>query len=294
MSNSLDLAICSTCGTQYPTTCESSCKICDDPRQFIPATGQSWTTLRTLQNTKTYHNEFTPDSIHKDLISIHTVPRVAIGQRALLCRTPTGNLLWDCITYIDDETVSKINELGGLKGIVISHPHFYTTHLHWAEIFDCPVYLAREDREWVVRTGKRQVLWDSSRLPVPGVDADLVAVKTGGHFPGSSVLWWRSLRVLLVADSIGVVPSGIYHVGRLPGTVSFTFMWSYPNMIPLPPDEVHNIWKAVEDLDFDDIRGGFMGTEVNGNCRQRVLESAKIFVKSMGHLEHTIHEEQCL
>lgn len=57
---------------------------------------------------------------------------------------------------------------------------------------------------------------------------------------------------------------------------------------------MHNIWKAVEDLDFDDIRGGFMGTEVNGNCKQRVLESAKIFVKSMGHLEHAIHEEKCL
>ncbi|GAB1200886.1 hypothetical protein APSETT444_010267 [Aspergillus pseudonomiae] len=212
MSDSLDLAICSTCGTQYPTTCESS--------------------------------------LHKDLISIHTVPRVAIGQRALLCRTPTGNLLWDCITYIDDETVAKINELGGLKGIVISHPHFYTTHLHWAEVFDCPVYLAREDREWVVRTGERQVLWDSSRLPVSGMDADLVAVKTGGHFPGSS--------------------------------------------IPLPPDDVHHIWKAVKDVDFDDIRGGFMGTDVTGNCRQRVLESAKIFVKSMGHFDHAIHEEQCL
>ncbi|KAE8309698.1 beta-lactamase-like protein [Aspergillus transmontanensis] len=293
MSNSLDLTICSTCGTQYPTTSESSCKICDDPRQFIPATGQSWTTLRTLQTTKQYHNEFTPDTIHKNLLSIHTVPRVAIGQRALLCRTTTGNLLWDCITYIDDETVSKINELGGLKGIVISHPHFYTTHLHWAEIFDCPVYLAREDREWVVYPGERQVFWDSGRLSVPGVESDLVAVKTGGHFPGSSVLWWRSLRVLLVADSIGVVPSGIYHVGRLPGTVSFTFMWSYPNMIPLPPDEVLNIWKAVKDLDFDDIRGGFMGTEVNGSCKQRVLESAQIFIKSMGHFNHAIHEEQC-
>ncbi|QMW24969.1 metallo-beta-lactamase family protein [Aspergillus flavus] len=221
------------------------------------------------------------------------IPRVAIGQRALLCRTATGNLLWDCITYIDDETVSKINELGGLKGIVISHPHFYTTHLHWAEIFDCPVYLAREDREWVVCPGERQVFWDSGRLSVPGVEGDLVAVKTGGHFPGSSVLWWRSLGVLLVADSIGVVPSGIYHVGRLPGTVSFTFMWSYPNMIPLPPNEVHNIWRAVKDLDFDDIRGGFMGTEVNGNCKQRVLESAQIFVKSMGHFNHAIREEQC-
>ncbi|KAF5856832.1 hypothetical protein ETB97_006656, partial [Aspergillus alliaceus] len=191
----------------------------------------------------------------------------------------------DYITYSDDETVAKIKDLGGIKAIVISHPHFYTTHLHWAEIFDCPVYLAREDKEWVVRMGEKQVLWDWSQLPFPG---------NGGHFPGSSVLWWKRLGLLLVADSIGVVPSGIYHIKRLPGTLSFTFMWPYPNMIPLPPEEMHRIWKAVKDMDFDSIRGGFTGTNVNSDCKKRVLESAKIFVKSVGHPDHAIHEEQCL
>lgn len=31
--------------------------------------------------------------------------------------------------------------------IVISHPHYYTTHLEWADAFDCPVYLSWEDKQ---------------------------------------------------------------------------------------------------------------------------------------------------
>lgn len=135
--------------------------------------------------------------------------------------------------------------MGGLHAIVVSHPHYFATNLHWAEAFECPVYLSGEDVEWVVRrrddspvgsggfsAGKRgQIFWPGRDLAL--ADGDIVAIKTGGHFPGSSVLWWRSERKLLIADSIMTVPSGIYHVDRPPGTASFSFMWSYPNMVCL-------------------------------------------------------------
>ncbi|PYH84110.1 putative metallo-beta-lactamase domain protein [Aspergillus uvarum CBS 121591] len=329
-SSSLDLIICATCGTQFPTTSPPpNCKICDDPRQFIPPTGQSWTTLRALRNpstspdqtqhheTHTYHNEFHPllptDTPKSDphsspndadlntasLIAIHTVPKLAIGQRAFLCRTPHhGNILWDCIPFLDDATVTTIEALGGLRAIVISHPHYYATHLEWARAFGCPVYLAREDEEWVLRRGEQQeqVFWSGGRLDLleaQGQDT-LEVIKTGGHFPGSTVLWWRSWRTLLLADTIGTVPSGIYHVDRLPGTASFTFLWSYPNMIPLPPDEVLKIWKAIEHTDFDSTYGAFVGMHTHGDSKKRILESAKIFVRAMGYLDHAIHKEVCL
>ncbi|KAL4872981.1 hypothetical protein BDV12DRAFT_182615 [Aspergillus spectabilis] len=315
----LDLIICSTCGTQFPTSSTlPSCKICDDPRQYVPTTGQSWTTLRTLRSAiPSYKNIFTPDPIHKDrLISIHTEPRQAIGQRAFLCRasTPsdgsnktkkTFNIMWDCITYIDEETISRVNELGGIDAIVISHPHYYTTHLLWAEIFDCPVYLSREDEEWVVIRGERQVIFDERELAFPVLDseeegrkgegeAEIAVIKTGGHFPGSTVLWWKSLRTLLIADTIAVVPSGRYWVDRPAGTASFTFLWSYPNMIPLSADDVLAIWKAIKHTDFEFTRGAFAGMDTDTNSKKRVLDSAKIFVRAMGYLDHAIHQEECL
>ncbi|KAL2835214.1 beta-lactamase-like protein [Aspergillus cavernicola] len=317
MANPLDLLICSTCGTQFSTPSSSSlpaCKICDDPRQYVPPTGQAWTTLRALQTSSNpepqYKNIFTPDPIHTDaLISIHTEPKQAIGQRAYLCRTkkktPSGapfNVLWDCITYIDEETIKRINELGGIQAIVISHPHYYTTHLVWAEAFGCPVYLSGEDEEWVGVRGERQVFFMEKELAfspalIAGTrdgDADLVAIKTGGHFPGSTVLWWKSLRTLLIADTIAVIPSARYWVDRPPGTASFTFMWSYPNMIPLSADDVHGIWKAIKHTNFDITRGAFIGMDTDTDSKQRLLDSAKIFVKAMGYLDHAIHQEECL
>ncbi|KAL4803613.1 beta-lactamase-like protein [Aspergillus unguis] len=321
----LDLLICSTCGTQFPETSTSTltaCKICDDPRQFVPPTGQSWTTLRKLRDNSDgegephYKNIFTPDPIHGEkLVSIHTEPRFAIGQRAYLCRTsaPTGggdtfNVLWDCIAYIDEDTVNEIKRLGGIQAIVISHPHYYTTHLVWAEIFGCPVYLSAEDEEWVVLrdshggfSGNRQVLFTEKELTFGpemsgsgASEGDLVAIKTGGHFPGSTVLWWRSLKTLLIADTIAVVPSARYWVGRPAGTASFTFMWSYPNMIPLTADDVHEIWNAVKHTDFEITRGAFIGMDTNVDSKKRFLDSAQIFVRAMGYLDHAIHKEECL
>jgi hypothetical protein len=207
---------------------------CPNLTRWVYANGngfnsQSWTTLRELQQSKKYRNVFRKDPNHSGMISIWTEPQLAIGQRTILCCTRQGNILWDCITYLDDETVARINELGGVAAIVISHPHYYTTMLHWAEAFGCPVYLSGEDEEWVLRKGEAQQLWTGKELEL--LDGQFRVVKVGGHFPGSSVMWWKGERKLFVADTITVVPSGVYHVDRLPGTSSFTFMWSYPNMV---------------------------------------------------------------
>jgi hypothetical protein len=67
----------------------------------------------------------------------------------LLC-TADGNILWDCISLIDDATVTLINGLGGLRAIAISHPHFYTMLVDWSRVFgDVPVHLYANDAKWV-------------------------------------------------------------------------------------------------------------------------------------------------
>ena len=66
---------------------------------------------------------------------IGTEPKFAIGQRALLVPGAGGNLLWDCISLLDDETVAAVDDLGGLSAIAISHPHFYSSMMAWSEAF---------------------------------------------------------------------------------------------------------------------------------------------------------------
>ena len=52
---------------------------------------------------------------------------------------------------------------------------------------------------------------------------------------------------LLVGDIIQVIPDRS-HVA---------FMWSYPNLVPLPEAEVERIAAAVEPFDFDAIYGAW-------------------------------------
>lgn len=76
MADGEDL-ICVTCSTQYDTsdrTSLRSCKICDDPRQFVPVSGQSWTTLSDLR--KKYKNKFIQDPVEERMWSIMTEPKV--------------------------------------------------------------------------------------------------------------------------------------------------------------------------------------------------------------------------
>ena len=61
--------------------------------------------------------------------------------------------------------------------------------------------------------------------------------------------------------------------------------------IPLSPDAIHGIWNAIKDLDFEDTHGAFMGQEIRGNSKERVLESAKIVVRASGHLQHPLLNE---
>lgn len=236
-----------------------------------------------------YRNEIRIDPHNSNMYSIWTVPTFAIGQRAILIRTPSGNILWDCVSYIDNETIEKIKNLGGIGAIVISHPHFYTTHIEWAKIFNCEVYIS--EGNWLARKEAtfQHVLSsphtnDSDELIF--YDGAIIIKRVGGHFPGSLVLYWKPYRKLLTADSIMVVPSGQNHFSE--EMVSFSFMWSYPNMIPLDPDSILGIWRAVKHFDFEDCHSAWWNRDVRGNANRKVLYSAQTAVKFMGHKMHEI------
>ncbi|PWW73292.1 hypothetical protein C7212DRAFT_353919 [Tuber magnatum] len=284
-----NLLVCRACGTQFDTSDRNvlkNCRICDDPRQFIPPTGQEFTTLAEMKGN--YETMMAPDQTNGSIISLWTEPKFAIGQRAFLIKTPHGNVLWDLITYLSDEDIRRIDQEGGIQAIVISHPHYYTTHNLWAKTFGCPVYLAVEDREWLCREDSQ------GRVFIEGNEKEIIkgvtAIKVGGHFPGSLVLHWGDR--LFIADSFITVPSALYHEGRLPGTASFSFMWSIPNMIPMPPQAIVNIWKALKSYKFTTTHGAFTGMDVrDSRVKARLLESAKIAIRAMGYEESQFIEE---
>src|SRR5436309_4331192 len=141
--------ICVQCGTQFAETAgpPPSCPICEDERQFVRHAGQEWTTLKRLA--ADHRNRLEQEASR--LLGIGTEPKFAIGQRALLVQSPEGNVLWDCVSLLNNLTIDSIRELGGLSAIAISHPHYYATMVEWSHAFGgIPIYLHAADREWVM------------------------------------------------------------------------------------------------------------------------------------------------
>jgi glyoxylase-like metal-dependent hydrolase (beta-lactamase superfamily II) len=261
--------ICVTCGVQYGERAvpPERCIICEDERQYVGWGGQQWTTLDEMRSS-TYRNELR--ELEPGLTGIGTRPGFAIGQRALLVRGEQGNLLWDCISYLDDETVRAVEALGGVQAIACSHPHFYGSMVEWSRAFGgAKVYVPEADRAWITRADPAVELWSGTVDVFPGV----TLIQTGGHFAGSAVAHWAAgaegRGALLTGDSIQVVMDRRY----------VTFMWSYPNMLPLPRPAVAGIVRAVAPYDYDRIYGGWWHTVVERDAKAAVERSAERYLR---------------
>lgn len=258
--------ICVTCGVEHPVSdvAPARCAICCDERQYVGWNGQQWTTKSELAGSHaTELREEEPD-----LIGVGTTPSFAVGQRALLVRTAHGNVLWDCISLLDDAARDQIGKLGGIAAICISHPHFYGANVDWADAFDARILLPRADAAWIQRSSPRIELWDEQIEPVPG----LTLARIGGHFDGAAVLHWpagsHGRGALLTGDTVTVVQDRAW----------VSFMWSYPNHIPLDEATVLAIAERVEAFDFDRVYGGWWGRVVVQDGAAAVRRSADRYV----------------
>ncbi len=261
--------LCITCGTQFEATeyPPESCPICEDDRQYVGPNGQQWTTLEKLQ--RSYRNSYRKKE--NGLLAIGMEPSFAIGQRALLVQSPSGNILWDCIPLIDDATIELIKGLGGLKAIAISHPHYYSTMVEWSKSFgDIPVYLHEDDRKWVMRPDDRIQFWNGE---TKSLFNDMTLIRCGGHFGGGTVMHWpagaNGKGALLTGDIIQVVPD-LKHV---------TFMYSYPNAIPLSVKKVQRIVDSVEPFKYDCIYGAWWNRNILTGAKQAVKNSAERYIQ---------------
>lgn len=264
----MEAYICETCGVQYAPGTEppAQCIICEDERQYVGWGGQQWTTLPEMRAAG-YTNDVR--DVEPGLSGIGVQPHFGIGQRALLVQTPAGNVLWDCVGYIDDDAIEAVRVLGGIHAIALSHPHFYGCAVEWSRAFDAAIYVPSADRQWFVRPHETVRFWQDRVELLPGV----TLVQCGGHFPGSAVIHWaagaQGRGVLLTSDSIQVVQDRRY----------VTFMWSYPNVIPLSAAEVRGVVESVLPYPFDRIYGGWWHTVVSENAREAVERSAERYIR---------------
>ncbi len=254
--------VCATCGAWFPDADEppAACPICADERQWVPAGGQRWTTpdgVLDARSTDVREHE-------RGLTGIGLRPSFAIGQRMLLVETGEGNVLWDMLPAVADEAVAAVQRRGGATAIAISHPHYYGAAGAWSDALDgASVLLHAADAEWVTRPHAAIEHWQGEALDLPG---GLTLLRLGGHFPGATVLHWPD-----GADGRGALLSGDVVMATPDRNVSF--MWSYPNLVPLPVAEVERIGAALEPWRFERIYGAWWDRVVPADAKNAVRRS---------------------
>jgi glyoxylase-like metal-dependent hydrolase (beta-lactamase superfamily II) len=182
-------------------------------------------------------------------------------------------VLWDCISPIDDATITAVREAGGLIAIASSHPHFYGALVEWGRAFGgIPIYLHAADRAWVTRPDPTIVFWEGAAYPLA---SGLTLIHCGGHFAGSTVLHWSSgaegRGVLCTGDTIHVAEDHRY----------VTFMYSYVNYIPLSGVAVRRITERLLPLNYDRIYGCFAGWVVMSDAQAAVARSATRYLAAI-------------
>ncbi len=263
--------ICVTCGTQFSPSANppDHCPICEDDRQYVGPNGQQWTTLAQMRTN--YHNRFY--AVEPGVTGIITEPKFAIGQRAFLVETEHGNVLWEALTYLDETTIAEIERRGGIEAISLSHPHYYSTINEWSHALgNVPIHLPQADKRYVMREGPNVTFWDGDTLELlPG----LTVIRTGGHFPGAAVLHWaggaNGKGTLFCGDTMQVVAHRDW----------VSFMFSYPNSIPLDPGSVRHLIDMLEPFEYEDLYGAFGGVILK-DAKAKVRESAERYIR---HIE---------
>lgn len=252
--------ICEACGTEYDPKdiIDNHCKICDDDRQYIPESGQTWTTQEELLSVRSVQIK----CISNNLYELTILPSFAIGQRAFLILSESGNMLWDCIPLLDESTIAFIKSKGGLKAIAISHPHYYSNMLTWASAFNCPVYIHNKDKAWAPKSdainlwrGEEKNLWNGIKI-----------INTGGHFPGACILYipfFSEKGTVFCGDSLFISRSKRH----------IAIMYSYPNQIPLPISEIERIKDLLKKYEFDTLYGAFSFQSLISNVKT-ILETS--------------------
>ena len=259
--------ICVTCGGHVPAAPEPPevCRVCTDERQWVPQSGQEWTTTAkaVADGMRSEIAEIEPG-----LLGIGVQPSIGVGHRGVLVTTPSGNVLWDPPPVLDQAAVDAVRAAGGLRAVTSSHPHMYGAIVDWAIEFDVEIVLPADDLAWLFRTERRVRSWSGTLEIVPGV----TLIQCGGHFPGSA-----ALHVSAAADGRGALRTGDTLMVT-PGCDRVTFMWSAPNRLPLPERAVRAAVAATAPFEFDRIYGGWWTTALRGDAKAILERSAQRYI----------------
>lgn len=133
--------------------------------------------------------------------------RRSFGACSYLIARPSGNILIDSPRF-NAPLARRIDALGGLAAIVLTHRDDVADHARWAQRFGCPRWIHAADAD-AAPAAERRLSGEEELCPAP----DLRLIPTPGHTAGSMValladqllfsgdhLWWSEAVGAVVAS----------------------------------------------------------------------------------------------
>ena len=100
-------------------------------------------------------------------------------------------------------------------------------------------------------------------------------IRAGGHFDGGTILHWRA-----GADGRGALLTGDIAMVAMDRR-SLSFMYSYPNYIPLNAAAIRRIANAIELLSFDRIYGAWWGRNIASDAKAAFTASVRRYLAAI-------------
>src|SRR5260370_18911432 len=128
------------------------------------------------------------------------------------------------------------------------------------------IYLHGDDRAWIARPQPAIELWSGESHQL---SRDIRIVRTGGRFAGGTIMHWRA-----GAEGRGALLTGDVAMVAMDRR-SLSFMYSYPNYIPLNAQSVRRLASAVEPLSFDRIYWAWWDRNISTNAQAAFTASIR-------------------
>ncbi|MEO7194870.1 MAG: MBL fold metallo-hydrolase [Pseudonocardiaceae bacterium] len=219
-----------------------SCPVCVDVRNALPEDGWRFATDTEIAvGRRARWTEVAPG------VSGHWCePQIGLGTTGWVIETDAGLVGWEAAGYYPPEALGELRRRGGLVALGASHVHGYGALWQLQDELDPPVLaICVEDLRW---TKTFRVTWptDERHELAPG----LVMHRSGGHFPGHTVLHDQRRGILFAGDLLKVELDGTTPVG-------LSCHKAFHAQIPLSHAEIRQARALVERLDFDAVATPF-------------------------------------
>ena len=234
---------CGNCGHwQRWFATPQSCPVCTDVRNALPEDGWDF----SADTEVALGREARWAQVAPGVTGYWCEPQVGLGTTGWVIETDAGLVGWEGAGYYPPEALADLRARGGLVALGASHVHGYGALWQLQDELDPPVLaIGVDDLAW---TKAFRVTWptDDRHELAPG----LVMHRSGGHFPGHTVLYDERRGILFVGDLIKVDLDGDVPVG-------LSCHKAYHAQIPLSHAEVRQARALVERLEFTAVATPF-------------------------------------